>query len=320
MSLFSQRFKQLKEESNLTLKGLAETFEVSVTTMSYYLNGREPSFDLLINIAEHFGVTTDWLLGVSDARDPDQELIFKDVTSKLKDKKTTEQNRIRNILLKEQLENAEDQRYFSEDQPYDEEKEKFVNISEDSSVLKGDAKKMYIDIQKQLYDSMDEIYYFLAGFTSTSLDKHKDEIYAAIKLVVKNFYQFFYYAETFFASEYDFPLTFDGAVNYLKRGELNAELEKQLLRHLTYLFAYDLLVDIDPNFEIISKDDTWNESEKKLYEELLNFNYSNLNTEYSLSHLEDISNQLNDDLLSRLKKMYGSSMTDAEIIDMASLY
>ena len=40
----------------------------------------------------------------------------------------------------------------------------------------------------------------------------------------------------------------------------------------------------------------------------------------SLSHLEDISNQLNDDLLSRLKKMYGSSMTDAEIIDMASLY
>ena len=63
MSEFSNRFRQLKEESNLTLKDLSEELGISVPNLSYYMKGREPSYDILINIANYFNVTTDWLIG-----------------------------------------------------------------------------------------------------------------------------------------------------------------------------------------------------------------------------------------------------------------
>ena len=63
MSEFSNRFRQLKEESNLTLKDLSEELGISVPNLSYYMKGREPSYDILISIANYFNVTTDWLIG-----------------------------------------------------------------------------------------------------------------------------------------------------------------------------------------------------------------------------------------------------------------
>ena len=63
MSEFSNRFRQLKEESNLTLKDLSEELGISVPNLSYYMKGREPNYDTLIRIANYFNVTTDWLVG-----------------------------------------------------------------------------------------------------------------------------------------------------------------------------------------------------------------------------------------------------------------
>ena len=63
MSLFCDRFRQLKEESGLTLKELSKQIDISVPNLSYYMTGREPSYDILIKIAAHFNVTTDWLIG-----------------------------------------------------------------------------------------------------------------------------------------------------------------------------------------------------------------------------------------------------------------
>ena len=63
MSEFSNRFRQLKEESSLTLKDLSEELGISVPNLSYYMKGREPSYDILISIANYFNVTTDWLIG-----------------------------------------------------------------------------------------------------------------------------------------------------------------------------------------------------------------------------------------------------------------
>lgn len=68
MSLFCDRFRQLKEESGLTLKELSKQINISVPNLSYYMTGREPSYDILIKIADHFNVTTDWLVGRSASR------------------------------------------------------------------------------------------------------------------------------------------------------------------------------------------------------------------------------------------------------------
>ena len=63
MSEFSNRFRQLKDESGLALKDLSEKLDISVPNLSYYMKGREPSYDILIRIAKYFNVTTDWLVG-----------------------------------------------------------------------------------------------------------------------------------------------------------------------------------------------------------------------------------------------------------------
>ena len=83
MSEFSNRFRQLKEESNLTLKDLSEELGISVPNLSYYMKGREPSYDILISIADYFNVTTDWLIGRTDAKNASQESLYEQVENTL---------------------------------------------------------------------------------------------------------------------------------------------------------------------------------------------------------------------------------------------
>ena len=65
MSEFSNRFKQLKEESGLTLKDLSAALDITIPNLSYYMKGREPNYDILIKIADYFQVTIDFLLNHS---------------------------------------------------------------------------------------------------------------------------------------------------------------------------------------------------------------------------------------------------------------
>jgi Predicted transcriptional regulator with an HTH domain len=63
MSKFFERFRLLKEESGVTLKQMSEKLHITIPNLSYYMKGREPSYDILIKIADYFNVTTDWLIG-----------------------------------------------------------------------------------------------------------------------------------------------------------------------------------------------------------------------------------------------------------------
>ena len=63
MSKFSERFRALKDKSEMTLKELSNALDISVPNLYYYMKGREPSYDILISIADYFDVTVDWLVG-----------------------------------------------------------------------------------------------------------------------------------------------------------------------------------------------------------------------------------------------------------------
>ena len=79
MSEFSNRFRQLKDEANLTLKELSEALDITSPNLSYYMKGREPSYDILIRIADYFDVTTDWLVGRTDAKNLSQESLYEQI-------------------------------------------------------------------------------------------------------------------------------------------------------------------------------------------------------------------------------------------------
>jgi DNA-binding XRE family transcriptional regulator len=64
---FGERFKQLREEANLTMEQLAASLGTKKQTISRYENNqREPEYATLIKIAQFFNVSTDYLLGLKD--------------------------------------------------------------------------------------------------------------------------------------------------------------------------------------------------------------------------------------------------------------
>lgn len=64
------RIKNLRETSNETQEELGKILNVSKATISKYENGTvEMSNDTLIKLANHFNVSTDYLLGRTDIPD-----------------------------------------------------------------------------------------------------------------------------------------------------------------------------------------------------------------------------------------------------------
>ncbi len=66
---FGTILKQLRKSHGLTQKELGVKVGLSKAVVSKYENGMGyPNFDTLIQIANHFGVTTDYLLGVEKSK------------------------------------------------------------------------------------------------------------------------------------------------------------------------------------------------------------------------------------------------------------
>ena len=68
-SVFKERLKALRKEKNETQKSLAEYCGIDQTTYApYESGGNVPPVDRIKALAEHFGVTVDYLMGKSDDR------------------------------------------------------------------------------------------------------------------------------------------------------------------------------------------------------------------------------------------------------------
>lgn len=66
---FGTILRQLRQSRNLTQTELGKNVWLSKAVVSKYENGLGyPTYDVLIRIANYFGVTTDYLLGVSKGK------------------------------------------------------------------------------------------------------------------------------------------------------------------------------------------------------------------------------------------------------------
>ena len=62
-----QRLKELREEKGYTQQQFSDLIGInSVTYLHYEKEQRRPSFELLADIANFYGVTVDYLLGLED--------------------------------------------------------------------------------------------------------------------------------------------------------------------------------------------------------------------------------------------------------------
>jgi len=67
MQIFCERFKELRKEQKLSTVELGKVLNVDHSTILRWEKGeRVPSIEHLYNIAKFFGVTADYLIGLSD--------------------------------------------------------------------------------------------------------------------------------------------------------------------------------------------------------------------------------------------------------------
>ncbi len=67
------RLKQLRLEKNLFQEDIAKFLDVSISAIGFYENEkRDMSPKTIIKLAEFFNVSTDYLLGKSDIRNPEE--------------------------------------------------------------------------------------------------------------------------------------------------------------------------------------------------------------------------------------------------------
>ena len=65
------RIKDLREDRDLTQKELAEYLHIKQNTYSQYETGqRQISLETLIALAYYYDTSTDYLLGITDQKDP----------------------------------------------------------------------------------------------------------------------------------------------------------------------------------------------------------------------------------------------------------
>lgn len=67
MSQFADRLKQLRKQSGLTQKEMANKLNIQRVTYSHYETGRsQPSIDTLIILSSIFVCSIDYLVGISE--------------------------------------------------------------------------------------------------------------------------------------------------------------------------------------------------------------------------------------------------------------
>ena len=65
------RIKDLREDADLTQRELAEYLHIKQNTYSQYENGqRQLPIDVLIALAKYYGTSTDYMLGLTDEKNP----------------------------------------------------------------------------------------------------------------------------------------------------------------------------------------------------------------------------------------------------------
>lgn len=70
---FGNILKKIRQDNNMTQEELAKRIDTSRSNIANYENGKNmPSVDILEKIAKLFDVSTDYLLGKSDIRNPEE--------------------------------------------------------------------------------------------------------------------------------------------------------------------------------------------------------------------------------------------------------
>ena len=79
IGVFSKRLKRVRELKGISQRQAAEDLNISPQNLSYYENGRDAGYDLLIRMARYYDVTVEYLIGASPVMQRENVDINKDI-------------------------------------------------------------------------------------------------------------------------------------------------------------------------------------------------------------------------------------------------
>jgi transcriptional regulator with XRE-family HTH domain len=137
MATFHERMKEIRTKKDITLEDLAKALNTTKSTLSRYENNlRVPNIDFINQLAKHFNVSVDYLLGNTDIPATTNS------QSKLTKKDEKDIQKALNKTL-EQLEDNQDGLMF-DGEPMDESTRELLRISiENSMRIAKEAAKKY---------------------------------------------------------------------------------------------------------------------------------------------------------------------------------
>lgn len=75
--MFNERLKEIRKEKNVTQGQVAEYIGTTRANYTGYETGaRKPPHDKIIKLANFFGISTDYLLGLTDIKTPKKNLSY----------------------------------------------------------------------------------------------------------------------------------------------------------------------------------------------------------------------------------------------------
>ncbi|MCH4890770.1 helix-turn-helix domain-containing protein [Acidaminobacter sp. JC074] len=87
MQTFGERLRKIRREQFIRQKQLADHLNIAVSTLSQYENDkRHPNFEILSQISQYFGVTTDYLLGLDESENHDMSKSIDVIDEQLADR------------------------------------------------------------------------------------------------------------------------------------------------------------------------------------------------------------------------------------------
>lgn len=101
MVMFGERLRLLREERKMGQKEIADLLDVSVSSVGKYENGdRTLSPDAIIKLADFFDVSSDFLLGRSEVREPAEKILAKfNIGNGLPEEAFKEFEEVKNYIL-----------------------------------------------------------------------------------------------------------------------------------------------------------------------------------------------------------------------------
>lgn len=149
---FGQRIKALREKRDLSREDFAKILGVSYWTLSKYeTNERKPDYATLTKIAYFFGVSTDFLLGITENNDYHYPITLKEVINRISNDHLLDMSKCQQLINKAES-------LFPLDTPY----MIFRNntlLDKDAFIKKSGLKQLGVNTIEDLDSTFDTIFF-----------------------------------------------------------------------------------------------------------------------------------------------------------------